>query len=90
MSALTRLARGQECQIRLPGICNGYPATVVACHFRLSGLSGIGKKPPDIFCAWGCSACHAYVDSHKDAETQLAFAHGCFRTMALLHKRGKL
>jgi len=30
------------------------------------------------------------VDSHKDIETQLAFAHGCFRTQAALLKEDLL
>lgn len=82
---LRNLARGKPCQIRLVGICNGNPETTVLCHFRLMGLSGMGMKSPDWLGAWGCSACHAYVDTHKDAETQVAFAHGVFRTQALVN-----
>lgn len=78
------LARGKPCQIRLVGICNGDNSTTVLCHFRLMGLSGMGMKSPDWLGAWGCSACHAYVDTHKDAETQIAFAYGVFRTQALV------
>lgn len=85
---LTKLARGQNCQIRLVGICNHNPETTVLCHFRLSGLSGLGTKPFSLIGAWGCSACHAAVDAHKDAETQLSFAHGVFRTIAALIEDG--
>lgn len=49
----------------------------------------MGHKSPDLIGAWGCSSCHAYVDTHKDAETQLAFAHGVFRTQAALLREGK-
>ena len=69
-------------EVRLAGICNHNPDTVVLAHFRLIGTSGMGLKPLDIQGAWACSNCHAYVDSHKDAETQLAFAHGVFRTQS--------
>jgi hypothetical protein len=85
---LRKLAKGRECQIRIPGRCNGDSQTVVGCHFRLSGLSGMGSKPADLFIAYGCSACHAYVDTHKDGDAQLAFAHGVFRTQNQLIKEG--
>ena len=87
---ITRLAKGRDCQIRLPGICNWNSETVVACHFRMMGLSGIGYIPDALFIAFGCSACHAHVDSHKDETTQLAFALGVFRTQYLLLKEGAI
>jgi CxxC motif-containing protein (DUF1111 family) len=48
----------------------------------------MGQKPNDLFIAWGCSACHAYVDTHKDDATQIAFAQAVFRTQAALLKMG--
>lgn len=81
---LTDLAMGQPCLIRLPGICNGNPETTVPCHFRMSGLAGLGFIPDAIFIAFGCSACHAWVDTHRDETTRLAFAEGVFRTQAAL------
>lgn len=89
MTVLRKLARGKECQVRL-ACCNHDNATTVLAHLRLSGLSGIGFKANDIFGAYACAACHAYVDTHKDAVTQLAFAHGIFRTQAHLLKAGHL
>lgn len=77
-------ARGRECQVRIPGCCNGNPDTVVLAHFRLSGLSGMGMKSPDFIGAWACSACHERVDTDKSPEVQLDFAKGCFRTQAAL------
>ena len=66
MSKLTELARGQNCTIRGP-ICNGNPETTVACHFRSQRLgAGMGIKPPDLFIAFGCSACHDWVDGRND------------------------
>lgn len=87
---LRELANGMPCMIRLPGICNFKSDTTVLCHFRLMNYSGVGLKPPDWMGAWGCSDCHRYVDTHHDAETQLAFAHGVFRTQAILFARGDL
>lgn len=80
----TRLAKGKACLIRLPLICNKNPETTVPCHFRLIGYSGMALLALPILVAFGCSACHDYVDTHKDDETQLAFAHGVFRTQVYL------
>jgi hypothetical protein len=46
----------------------------------------MGIKPNSLLGSWACSACHAYVDTHKDAATQLAFAHGVMRTINWLIK----
>ena len=87
---LRKIAAGQPCQIRLPGICSRDDTTTVLCHFRGAHMGGFGLKPPDIFGAWGCSACHAYVDTHHDDVTQLAFAHGVFRTQQRLLDMGRI
>ncbi len=59
MDKLTRSARGQECQIRIPGICNYDPATTVFAH--LNG-AGMGMKASSIHGAYACSDCHTVVD----------------------------
>ena len=83
--AVTSLARGKDCQIRLPGICNFNPETTVPCHLRQTGLTGLGYIAESIFVAWGCSACHAHVDSHPgDIEVQNDFMRGIFRTQQRL------
>lgn len=81
---LRALAEGRDCQVRLPGVCNGNSQTTALCHFRLVGISGMARKSPDLIGAWACSACHAVIDSTKDCQVQLAFAHGVFRTQATL------
>jgi len=86
---LRQLARGRECQIRVPHCCNGDIHTTVGCHYRMPGLSGIGIKPQDLFIAWGCSACHEAVDTLKSAnwtadQLKLMHAEGVFRTQAIL------
>jgi hypothetical protein len=82
-------ARGQPCQVRLP-CCNGGTETTVLAHVRLAGISGMGMKAPDLLGAWCCAACHVYCDTHKDDATQLAFAHGVFRTQAAMLKMGAI
>lgn len=83
---LRRLAKGRECQVRLPGVCNGNPETTVLAHYRLAGISGIGMKSPDLIGAWACSDCHYTVDNVKGDDVRLAHAEGVFRTQAILLK----
>lgn len=93
---LTDLARGQDCQIRLEGICNFNSETTVLAHYRLAGLCGTGLKPPDLIGAWACSACHDAVDGRRyfavdDKDGfRLAHAEGCLRTQYALIKLGKV
>jgi Protein of unknown function (DUF1364) len=90
MKTLRKIARDKPCMVRLPNVCAHNTETTVLAHYRLAGISGMGLKSPDLIGAWCCGACHAYVDTHKDAETQLAFAHGVFRTIAELINRGEI
>jgi Protein of unknown function (DUF1364) len=95
MSKLRDAARGQECQIRIPGICNFNSETTVLAHYRLSGLCGTGMKPLDLIGAWACSDCHSAIDGRSKTgytREQLDLMHleGMTRTITLLHRQGKL
>lgn len=94
MSKITQSARGQMCQVRLLGICNNNPETVVLAHYRLAGTCGMGMKPPDYLGAFACSACHDEIDRrtrHLDEDTAaLAHAEGVMRTLVLLEQKGLL
>lgn len=91
---LTRAARGRECQVRIPGVCNGNPDTTVLAHYRLAGTCGVGKKPHDLQGAWSCSACHDACDGRSrgvDRDTARQYhAEGVMRTQALLLNEGVL
>lgn len=87
---LRKLARGQDCQIRLPGVCNFDPETTVLAHYRLGGINGFGLKSPDVIGAWACSSCHACVDSQRDDATARAFLEGVIRTQNALVSKGVL
>lgn len=54
-------ARGQECTLRLPGICNFDPATTVLCHIPVN-QRGMSIKSPDIAACFACSSCHDAAD----------------------------
>lgn len=95
MSKLTEAARGMDCQIRLPRVCNFNPDTTVLAHYRLAGTCGMGMKPPDLLGAWACSSCHDRVDlrifdDFTQQELDLAHAEGVMRTLNELIRRGKL
>ena len=62
MADLRKAARGRECQVRIPGVCNGNPETSVLAHIRLAGLCCTGIKPPDLIATIACSACHDEID----------------------------
>lgn len=98
---LRKLAKGRECQIRIPGVCSGNKNTVVLCHLNNKRLFGVGtgQKVPDIFGAWGCGACHDVVDHRKIIHTEQdwtlgeilqMFYEGVFRTQNILLKEGIL
>jgi hypothetical protein len=93
---LTKAARGRDCQIRVPGVCNGDPETTVLAHFRMSGTrSGMGIKPHDLQGAWSCSACHDAVDARSRTEfshdeLRLMHLEGVLRTLDVLVNEGKV
>jgi hypothetical protein len=94
MSRLRDAARGQDCQVRIPGICNFNPETTVLAHYRLAGTCGVGIKPIDLLGSWACSDCHNAIDSGKTGyhREQLDLMHleGMCRTIQILNKKGLL
>ncbi len=87
---LRQQAARRECQVRLPG-CQHSP-TVLA-HVRLSGVSGMGLKAPDLLGAWACDACHRAYDVHGSSGFErgfvdLAFCQGVLRTQHALIREG--
>ncbi|OOF39876.1 hypothetical protein BKK49_07050 [Rodentibacter rarus] len=92
---LRKEAKGRECQVRLVGICNHNPETVVLAHVRAAGITGVGQKAPDLLGAWCCSSCHDAIDGRvktdyvKD-ELELAHLEGVVRTLAYLIREGKV
>lgn len=80
--------------VRIPGVCNGDPATVVAAHYRLAGYCGMGLKPNDTMAAWCCSACHDAVDGRRRVrgmtreEIRLAHCEGVLRTFEAVQAMG--
>ncbi len=92
MADLRKAARGRECQVRIPGVCNGNPETTVLAHIRIAGLCGTGIKPPDLIAAIACSSCHDEIDRRTrlvDAEYAKECAlEGMARTQVIWMKEG--
>ncbi|MFC3470174.1 nuclease domain-containing protein [Massilia oculi] len=61
-----RAARGRDCTLMLPGVCNRDPATTVLCHSnRLADGKGMALKAPDSAACFGCSDCHDVLDGRR-------------------------
>ena len=52
-------ARGQDCTIRIPGVCNWNPETTVLAHV---GRHGSAKRNHDEDAIYACSDCHDAID----------------------------
>ncbi len=92
MTDLRKLARDEDCLIRVPGHCCGDPSTVVLCHIRVIGISGMWQKSPDVLGAYGCHKCHAVVDGQMKSEftadeRRLMLLEGMCRTQYKLIQR---
>lgn len=86
MSKIRKSARGQDCQVRIPGICNHNPETVILAHL---GGAGLAIKAHDIHGAYACSACHDAIDGRTKTEysrDELRLMHldGMVRTQLIL------
>lgn len=91
MSKITKSARGEDCQVRIPGACNRNPETTVFAHINGGGM---GMKQPDTEGSYCCSGCHDVIDGRdrynpRGLEWDLEYVHlahleGCIRTRAIL------
>lgn len=91
LPALTRTAEGEECTLKVPGVCNGRTDTTVWAHSNQDRHGkGKGLKSHDCFGAWSCSACHDWLDRTRDPDRVDVFERGRDRTLYKLFKDGKL
>lgn len=96
MTPIRRAARGQECTLRISGVCNFDPSTVVLCHSnRLADGKGMGLKATDTAACFGCSACHDVLDGRRPrpegitkADIEGAFCGAVQLTHVILREKG--
>lgn len=96
MTPIRKAARGQDCTINLPGVCNHSNETTVLCHSNsMVDGKGMGIKAPDTAAAFGCSACHDVLDGRRPRPAWLskddvdaAFATGVGLTHEFLRTKG--
>lgn len=96
MSAITKSARGEICQIRYVRVCNHNRETTVWAHANGSAAGkGIGMKAADLLGAYACSACHDVYDRRVPtpphltrADVELGFWEGHARSVAKLIEKG--
>ena len=86
---LRQFARGQDCQLRIYGVCNYNPETTVLAHLRVGGVAGMGQKPPDIAGVLACSACHDAIDGRRKTDLRRVqleahMLHGLVRTLKIV------
>lgn len=89
MSKLRDSARGEQCTVRLPGVCNWDPETTILAHL---GGGGMALKKDDMQAAFCCSSCHDEVDRRTcifSAEyAELSHRQGVERTQEIWRKNG--
>lgn len=88
----TKSARGQECQVRLVGVCNFNPETTVLAHLNGAGMA---LKHLNIHGSYCCSSCHNALDGKYNTEysiNELKLAHydGVIRTQKIMIDAGLL
>lgn len=95
---IRKSAKGEECTIRLPYVCNYDTATTVLCHSNeLADGKGMGLKSPDSKAAYGCSACHDVIDGRRPRPEGLSrelvdslFREAIAHTNRILNRKGLL
>lgn len=98
MTPIRKAARGQDCTLRISGVCNFDPDTTVLCHSNmLSDGKGMGLKAPDTEACFGCSACHDLLDGRRPRPEWMtanmlagAFAGARAATHEILKRKGLL
>ena len=91
-------ANGEECHVRLIGICNGRTDTTVWSHWPgLDADRGMGLKSVDVAGAYTCAACHDAVDGrthmgpgYDRGAIAMGWMLGHLRSLVTLERKGLL
>lgn len=96
MTPIRKSARGQDCTMRIPGVCNCDTDTTVLAHSNfLADGKGMGLKAPDTAACYACSSCHDVLDGRRVRPPGITAEHieGVFysaveKTHVVLRKKG--
>jgi len=93
-SKLRKAARGQPCQVMLPGVCisDNDNLTTVLAHLPSGGMA---TKSPDLLGAHSCYMCHQHLDGAVNHDfdpgwLREKFNEGVIRTIKKLFADGVL
>lgn len=77
---ITQSARGEDCTLRIAGVCNHDPETVVFAHMNGGGM---GTKHHDIHGFFSCSSCHDFIDGRGGCthDSRMNYSHEKLRAM---------
>jgi len=89
---ITKSARGEQCTVRISGICNHDSETTVFAHL---GGAGMGVKSSNAHGAYCCSSCHDAVDGrvrtkYTTEQLNLWLLEAVIRTQIILFEKGLL
>lgn len=95
-NAIRDSARGEECLVRIPGVCRGGTEHTIWSHAPLGAAGkGMGIKALDICGCYSCTACDAAMDQATGRPAKLtreqvllAWCFGHFRSLVLLKQKG--
>lgn len=87
VDAVRNSARGEDCTLRLEGVCNFDPETTILAHLRLFGSAGVGQKPPDFAAVYACEACHSAIDRRGSQYEGTWGFEDLLRALMLTHRR---
>lgn len=85
-------AAGEQCLVRVPGVCCGDSTTVVLAHMNGGGM---GVKHSDMHGAYACRTCHEWLDggyarTHTRDHRDLMHLQGIIRTQLRLLEKGHI
>lgn len=95
--AIRDSAKGEDCTVRLVGVCNSNPETTVWSHYPgHAGGRGMGVKSLCLAGCYACSACHDAVDLRVRypgldlLDIRLAWHEAHLRSLVRLAQKGLL
>lgn len=95
--AIRESARGEECQVRIVGVCRGGTEHTIWSHAPLGAAGkGRGIKSLDVAGAYCCTACDAALDQAQRPagmtreQVLLDWFHGHMRSLVMLARKGLL